>query len=179
MSAVLVSSWENSILLALLHLPVLTKRCACIPSRRILTSLAMRKSRAQQECLGAQTIPRGRCHQLTPSTVAKAFQDLAEGAVDSPEANALDLLFAQTTIPVPRVRRVVKRQWDLLITMDYTPGSTLAHIRGRVLPLALCQWLRVKCRYLTIMSSVSYKLACLALASCSLTLLRSQPYSNV
>jgi hypothetical protein len=40
-----------------------------------------------------------------------------------------DLLFAETTIPVPRrVRRVVKRQWDFWIVMDYIPGPTLAHV---------------------------------------------------
>ena len=63
--------------------------------------------------------------KLTPSTVAKASQDLDEDAADASEANALDLLFSETTIPV---RRVVKRQWDFLIVMDYIPGPTLAHI---------------------------------------------------
>jgi aminoglycoside phosphotransferase len=66
--------------------------------------------------------------KLTPSTVAKASQDLDEDAADASEANALDLLFAETTIPVPRVRRVVKRQWDFLIVMDYIPGPTLSHV---------------------------------------------------
>ena len=66
--------------------------------------------------------------KLTPGTVAKASQDLDEDAVDASEANALDLLFAETTIPVPRVRRVVKCQWDFLIVMDYIPGPTLAHV---------------------------------------------------
>ena len=66
--------------------------------------------------------------KLTPSTVSKASQDLDGGAADASEANALDLLFAETTISVPRVRRVVKRQWDFLIVMDYIPGPTLAHV---------------------------------------------------
>jgi len=66
--------------------------------------------------------------KLTPNTVAKASQDLDEDAADASEANALDLLFSETTIPVPRVRRVVKRQRDFLIVMDYIPGPTLAHI---------------------------------------------------
>ena len=66
--------------------------------------------------------------KLTPSTVAKASQDMDEDAADASEANALDLLFSETTIPIPRVRRVVKRQWDSLIIMDYIPGSTLAHV---------------------------------------------------
>jgi len=53
---------------------------------------------------------------------------LEEDAADASEANALDLLFAETTIPVPRVRRVVKDQWDFLIVMDYIPGPTLSHV---------------------------------------------------
>ncbi|KAF8156666.1 kinase-like domain-containing protein [Crassisporium funariophilum] len=68
--------------------------------------------------------------KLTPGTVAKNSQDRDEDAADASEANALDLLFAETTIPVPRVRRVVKRQWDHWIVMDYIPGPTLAHVWG-------------------------------------------------
>lgn len=66
--------------------------------------------------------------QLTPRTVAKASQDVDEDASDAPEANALNLVFAKTTIPVPRVRRVVKRKWDYLIVMDYVKGPTLAEV---------------------------------------------------
>ena len=66
--------------------------------------------------------------KLTPSTVAKASQDSDEDAADASEANALDLLFMETTIPVPRVRRVVKHEWGSLIVMDCIPGSTLAHV---------------------------------------------------
>jgi len=68
--------------------------------------------------------------RLTPDTVATASQDLDEVAADASEANALDLLFAKTTIPVPRVCRVVKDEWDFLIVMpvDYIPGPTLAHV---------------------------------------------------
>jgi hypothetical protein len=66
--------------------------------------------------------------KLTPGTVIKASEDMDEDAADASEANALDLLFAETTIPVPRVRRVVKRRWDFLIVMDYIPGPTLAHV---------------------------------------------------
>jgi len=72
--------------------------------------------------------PEANVFQLTPTTVAKVSQDLDEDAADASEANALDLLFSETTIPVPRVRRVVKRQWGFLIVMDYIPGPTLAHI---------------------------------------------------
>jgi len=66
--------------------------------------------------------------KLTPGTVAKTSQDSDKDAADASEANALDLLFAQTTIPVPRVRRVVRGQGDFLIVMDYIPGPTLAHV---------------------------------------------------
>ena len=66
--------------------------------------------------------------KLTPNTVAKSSQDLDEDAADASEANTLDLLFSETTIPVPRVRRVVKRRWSFWIVMDYIPGPTLAHV---------------------------------------------------
>ena len=77
---------------------------------------------------GRQLHPNSGVVKVTSSTVAKASQDLDEDAADASEANALDLLFAETTIPVPRVRRVVKCQWDFLIFMDYIPGQTLAHV---------------------------------------------------
>jgi len=77
---------------------------------------------------GSKLHPDSGVVKLTPNTVAKASQDLDEDAADASEANALDLLFAETTIPVPRVRHVVKRQWDFLIVMDYIPGPTLAHV---------------------------------------------------
>ncbi|KAJ3575736.1 hypothetical protein NP233_g909 [Leucocoprinus birnbaumii] len=72
--------------------------------------------------------PEAAVFRLTSGTVAKASQDMDEGTEDSSQANALNLIFAETTIPVPRVRRVVKRQWDFLIVMDYIPGSTLAQV---------------------------------------------------
>ena len=65
---------------------------------------------------------------LTPSTVPKASQVSEEDAADASEANALDFLSAETTIPVLRVRRIVKRGWDFLIVTDYIPGPTLAHV---------------------------------------------------
>jgi len=77
---------------------------------------------------GSKLDPAASVFKLTPGTVTKASQDLDEDAADASEANALDLLFAKTTIPVPRVRRVVKRQRDFLIVMDYIPGPTLAHV---------------------------------------------------
>jgi hypothetical protein len=79
----------------------------------------------------------------------KGSQDLDEDTADTSEANALDLLFAETTIPVPRVRRVVKCQWDFWIVMDYIPGPTLAHIwpalsmrRKNCVAFTLCRYVR-------------------------------------
>ncbi len=66
--------------------------------------------------------------RLTSGTVAKPSQDMDEDTPDPSEANALDLVFSKTTIPVPRVRRVVKYKWAFLIVMDYIEGPTLAHV---------------------------------------------------
>ena len=66
--------------------------------------------------------------KLAPKTVAKPSQDIDEDCLDASEANALNLVFAETTIPVPRVRHVVKRQWDYLIVMDYVNGRTLTEV---------------------------------------------------
>jgi hypothetical protein len=60
--------------------------------------------------------------------VAKPSQDIDEDCLDASEANALNLVFAETTIPAPRVRRVVNRKWDYLIVMDYINGRTLAEV---------------------------------------------------
>ena len=72
--------------------------------------------------------PNSNVIKLTPGTVAKSSQDVDEDVADASEANTLDLLFAETTIPVPRVRRVIKCKWDFLIVMDYIPGQTLAQV---------------------------------------------------
>ncbi|KAG6861015.1 hypothetical protein C0995_004868 [Termitomyces sp. Mi166 len=68
-------------------------------------------------------IPKYNVFKLTPNVVAKR-RGLVAGLedIDATEANVLNLLFAETTIPVPRVRRVVN-SW---IVMDYIPGTTLA-----------------------------------------------------
>ncbi|KAG5334228.1 hypothetical protein C0989_003871 [Termitomyces sp. Mn162] len=66
--------------------------------------------------------------KLTPNTVAKRSQDRDDDIVDAAEANALDLVFAETTIPVPRVRRVVVENLTPWIIMDYISGPTLARI---------------------------------------------------
>ncbi|KAI6139140.1 hypothetical protein EDD17DRAFT_1770646 [Pisolithus thermaeus] len=67
-------------------------------------------------------------YKLTLTTVVKSSQDMEDGAIDATEANALQLVFTKTTIPVPRVRRVVKREWEFLIVMDYIKGRTLAQV---------------------------------------------------
>jgi hypothetical protein len=74
-----------------------------------------------------QTRPRRRCRQIDRQ---HSRQALDEDAADVSEANALDLdlLFSETTIPVLRVHRDVKRQWDSFIAMDYIPGPMLAHV---------------------------------------------------
>ncbi|KAG6859605.1 hypothetical protein C0995_006710 [Termitomyces sp. Mi166 len=64
--------------------------------------------------------------QLTPTTVAKECQDMGFDSADAAEANALNLVYAETTIPVPRVRRLIPVDDSFLIVMDYIPGQTLA-----------------------------------------------------
>ncbi|KAI6137116.1 hypothetical protein F5141DRAFT_1230880 [Pisolithus sp. B1] len=60
-------------------------------------------------------------------TMIKFSQDADKSAIDATEANALDLLFAKTTIPAPRVRRVLMGERHILIVgMDYIKGQTLA-----------------------------------------------------
>ncbi|KAJ3731739.1 hypothetical protein DFJ43DRAFT_1155130 [Lentinula guzmanii] len=66
--------------------------------------------------------------RLTPGTVAKASQDMDEDVSDASEANALNLVFSKTNIPVPRVRRVIKREWDYLIVSDYIKGPLLVDV---------------------------------------------------
>ncbi|RDX45488.1 hypothetical protein OH76DRAFT_1457641 [Lentinus brumalis] len=72
--------------------------------------------------------------RLTPGTVAKPSQDMDEDATDPSEANPLDLVFSQTTIPVPRVRRVINCEWCFLIVMDYIDGPTLAQVWPTLYP---------------------------------------------
>ncbi|TFY52731.1 hypothetical protein EVG20_g10426 [Dentipellis fragilis] len=77
---------------------------------------------------GTQIHPDDGVLKLTPGVIGKSSQDIDENTPEASEANALDLLFAKTTIPVPRVRRVVRLQWDFLIVMDYIEGPTLAQV---------------------------------------------------
>ncbi|KAG6872235.1 hypothetical protein C0995_011739 [Termitomyces sp. Mi166 len=67
-----------------------------------------------------------RVKRLTAKTVLKPGYDPDFDRVDSAEANALNLVFAESTIPVPRVHRVIKFYDEFLIVMDYIPGRTLA-----------------------------------------------------
>jgi len=64
---------------------------------------------------------------ITDDTVAKVSQDVDEEVTYPSEAFALDVVSQHTTIPVPRVRRVVKRRHgDYLIVMDLIPGKQLS-----------------------------------------------------
>ncbi|KAI6026876.1 kinase-like domain-containing protein [Pisolithus microcarpus] len=67
--------------------------------------------------------------KLTPTTAVKISHDIQDDAIDCPEANAIQLVFSKTTILVPRVHRVLKRNWCFLIIMDYIKGQTLAEVR--------------------------------------------------
>ncbi|OSD01623.1 hypothetical protein PYCCODRAFT_1452686 [Trametes coccinea BRFM310] len=58
----------------------------------------------------------------------KAVAGHGRGRAGPSEATALELVFSKTTTPVPRVRRVVRRNWDFLIVMDHIDGPTLADI---------------------------------------------------
>ena len=59
--------------------------------------------------------------RITEQTVVKLAQDFEEEVEEASEALALDMVFLNTTIPVPRVRRVVKGQYGNIIVMDYIP----------------------------------------------------------
>ncbi|KAI6043265.1 hypothetical protein EDC04DRAFT_2891113 [Pisolithus marmoratus] len=61
-------------------------------------------------------------------TMGKFSENTEEDAVDSLEANAIQLIFAKMTIPVPRVHCMLKGEWDFLIVMDYIKGQTLAQL---------------------------------------------------
>jgi hypothetical protein len=96
--------------LALLHLPVfffLAQRCACVSSHLDVDQLSNEKILKLRKN-ASKLHPDAGVVKLTLSTVAKTSQDLDEDVADASEveANALDLLFAETTIPVPHVRRV-------------------------------------------------------------------------
>ncbi|KAG5732289.1 hypothetical protein E4T56_gene11349 [Termitomyces sp. T112] len=65
---------------------------------------------------------------LTPKTIAKPSHITDDDLDEAAEANALNLVFAKSTIPVPRVRRVVKTSESFLIIMDYIPGRSLAEV---------------------------------------------------
>ena len=73
-------------------------------------------------------IPEYQIFKLTPNTVAKRTWEMDEDAVDSIEANALKIVFEKTTIPVPRLRRVVHNNGRFLLVMDFVKGKTLAEV---------------------------------------------------
>ena len=70
--------------------------------------------------------------QTSPGTVAKFELDYYNGPPS--ESLALDLVFHHTTIPVPRVRRVLNvvdknpAFFDIPIIMDYIPGRQLLQV---------------------------------------------------
>ncbi|OJT13859.1 hypothetical protein TRAPUB_9579 [Trametes pubescens] len=62
--------------------------------------------------------------RLTDGTVDKIVFDGPEPS----EATTLDMVFRNTTIPVPRVRRVIGTGEDVSIIMDYIKGRQLGHV---------------------------------------------------
>ncbi|KAF5366622.1 hypothetical protein D9757_011873 [Collybiopsis confluens] len=66
--------------------------------------------------------------RLTPATVAKVAQDVDRYLPDASEANALNLVLADTSIPAPRVWRVVKFEWTHIIIQDYIKGPSLDQV---------------------------------------------------
>ncbi|KAF5350567.1 hypothetical protein D9756_008740 [Leucocoprinus leucothites] len=68
----------------------------------------------------------------SPQTICK-YVEYAPNAVSLPsecfEANAQNLAYAQTTIPVPRIRRVIKRNdYVFYLVQDYIKGQALADV---------------------------------------------------
>jgi aminoglycoside phosphotransferase (APT) family kinase protein len=57
--------------------------------------------------------------------VAQDFEDDIE---DPSEAHVLNLVFTDTTIPVPRVHRIIRRGYSNIIVMDFIPGQLLADL---------------------------------------------------
>ena len=66
--------------------------------------------------------------RITERAIVKSAQDFEEDVEDPSEALALNVVFFNTTIPVPRVRRVVKSQYANIIVMDYIPGRQLSEV---------------------------------------------------
>ncbi|OCH83889.1 hypothetical protein OBBRIDRAFT_840123 [Obba rivulosa] len=56
--------------------------------------------------------------RLIPGTVAKLSKDFDEDGRDVSEASTLELVFAKMIIPIPRIRRIVKRTWDCMLIVD-------------------------------------------------------------
>ncbi|OBZ78606.1 hypothetical protein A0H81_01008 [Grifola frondosa] len=67
--------------------------------------------------------------RITDGTVLKGDQDFEDDTDDDPsEALTLDLVFHHTTIPVPRVRRIIRTGIINKIVMDYIPGRQLSQV---------------------------------------------------
>ncbi|KAH9911869.1 kinase-like domain-containing protein [Fomitopsis serialis] len=65
--------------------------------------------------------------RVTDTIVSKFGQDVEEDVAEPSEALTLDLVFRHTTIPVPRVRRIIRDPIGItLILMDYIPGRQLS-----------------------------------------------------
>ena len=65
---------------------------------------------------------------ITERTVVKSAQDFEEDVKEPSEALALKMVFLNTTIPVPRARRVVKGEYTNIIIMYYIPGRQLSEV---------------------------------------------------
>lgn len=78
--------------------------------------------------IAPKVCPDAYVYRPTPGTIAKPSQDMESYPPDSPEASALNLVFSETTIPVPRVRRVVLHECRFIVIMDHIDGPTLAQV---------------------------------------------------
>ncbi|KAF5316472.1 hypothetical protein D9619_006598 [Psilocybe cf. subviscida] len=68
-------------------------------------------------------------YRLTPGTVAKICRRPNETPKDCSEALILNTLFAKTSIPVPRVRRIIREAEGYhIFVMDHIKGRTLAEV---------------------------------------------------
>jgi len=65
---------------------------------------------------------------ITEDAIAKGSQDLDEDISYPSEAFVLDIVREHTSIPVPRVQRVIRQRWDYLIVMDLVPGKQLSTV---------------------------------------------------
>ncbi|TFY54449.1 hypothetical protein EVJ58_g8856 [Rhodofomes roseus] len=76
-----------------------------------------------RELIGAEQI-----RHITPGTVTKSAEDEDTDTRIPSEALTLELVYRCTTIPVPRLRRVIRDHDTNVIVMDYIPGRQLSHV---------------------------------------------------